>query len=75
MIHHLVPIGENYKYQLWAIVNGKKVNVGFINEKIKSRFVEVPGVPEGAVEFIVTMEKKGGADVPNSDVILKGIVA
>jgi anti-sigma-K factor RskA len=74
MIHHLVPSGENYDYQLWANVNGKQVSVGMINDNIRDRFVEVSGMPEGAKEFIVTMEKNGGASLPDADVILKGIV-
>jgi Anti-sigma-K factor rskA len=75
MVHHLVPLGENLNYQMWANVNGKQVSVGLINEKIRDRFVEVKGLPDGASEFTVTMEKKGGAQTPDSDVILKGIVA
>jgi anti-sigma-K factor RskA len=74
MIHHLVPSGENNDYQLWANVNGKQVSVGMINDNIRDRFVEVTGVPEGAKEFIVTMEKNGGASVPDADVVLKGVV-
>ncbi len=74
MIHHLVPSGENYDYQLWANVNGKQVSVGMINDKIRDRFVEVTGVPEDSKEFTVTMEKNGGATVPDADVVLKGTV-
>jgi anti-sigma-K factor RskA len=74
MIHHLVPSGDNNEYQLWANVNGKQVSVGMINDNIRDRFVELTGVPEGAKEFIVTMEKNGGATVPDADVFLKGTV-
>jgi hypothetical protein len=74
MIHHLVPSGDNNEYQLWANVNGKQVSVGIINDNIRDRFVEVSGMPEGAKEFIVTMEKNGGAAMPDADVILKGVV-
>jgi anti-sigma-K factor RskA len=74
MIHHLVPSGDNNEYQLWANVNGKQVSVGMINDAIRDRFIEVSGVPEGSKEFIVTMEKNGGATVPDADVVLKGTV-
>ena len=74
MIHHLVPSGDNNEYQLWANVNGKQVSVGMINDKIRDRFVEVSGMPEDAKEFTVTLEKNGGATVPDADVILRGIV-
>jgi anti-sigma-K factor RskA len=74
MIHHLVPSGDNNEYQLWANVNGKQVSVGMINDGIRDRFVEVSGMPEDAKEFIVTLEKNGGATVPDADVVLKGTV-
>lgn len=74
MIHHLAPSGDNYEYQLWANVNGKQVSIGMINDKIRDRFVEVSGMPEDAKEFTVTLEKNGGAVVPDADVVLKGTV-
>jgi anti-sigma-K factor RskA len=74
MIHHLVPSGDNNEYQLWANVNGKQVSVGMINDKIRDRFVEVSGMPEDAKEFTVTLEKNGGATIPDADVVLKGTV-
>jgi anti-sigma-K factor RskA len=74
MVHHLVPSGDNNEYQLWANVNGKQISVGMINDAIRDRFIEVSGMPEDAKEFTVTLEKNGGATVPDADVILKGTV-
>ena len=74
MVHHLVPSGDNYDYQLWATVNGKQVSVGTINDAIRDRFIELSGMPENANEFIVTLEKKGGAATPDADVFLKGTI-
>jgi hypothetical protein len=74
MVHHLVPSGDNNEYQLWANVNGKQISVGMINDAIRDRFIEVSGMPEDAKEFTVTLEKNGGASVPDADVILKGTV-
>jgi anti-sigma-K factor RskA len=74
MIHHLVPSGDNNEYQLWANVNGKQVSVGMINDNIRDRFIEVTGMPENAKEFTVTLEKNGGATVPDADVFLRGTV-
>jgi hypothetical protein len=48
--------------------------VGMINDTIRDRFVEVSGMPADAKEFTVTLEKNGGATVPDADVILKGTV-
>jgi hypothetical protein len=74
MIHHLMPSGDNHDYQLWATVNGKQVSVGMINDNIRDRFVEVSGMPADANEFTVTLEKNGGATVPDADVVLKGTI-
>ena len=63
MIHHLPMVKQN-NYQLWAIVDGKPVNVGLINEKIRDRFIEVQNVPAEATGFIVTLEKTGGSTTP-----------
>ncbi len=65
MIHHLMPSGDGKDYQLWATVNGKKVSVGMINDQIRDRFVEVSGMPADANEFVVTLEKAGGATTPD----------
>ncbi len=65
MIHHIMPSGDARDYQLWATVNGKLTSVGLINDKIRDRFVEVTGMPQGANEFIVTLEKAGGSATPN----------
>jgi Anti-sigma-K factor rskA len=74
MIHHLFGSGDDYDYQLWAIVNGKKVSVGLIDDKVRDRFVALNNTPDNATEFLVTLEKRGGAIEPNDDVILKGVI-
>ena len=67
MIHHLVPSSSQRKYQLWAMVNDKPVNVGMINDAIRGRFIEIPNVPEGATAFKVTLENAAGSAVPTED--------
>ena len=66
IIHHL-PMVEQNNYQLWAMVDGKPVNVGLINEKIRGRFIEIQNVPAGATGFIVTLEKSGGSSTPTTE--------
>ena len=66
MIHHLPPSSDN-NYQLWAMVNGKPVSVGIINDKIRDRFIEMQNVPSGATAFIVTLEKTGGSLTPTEE--------
>jgi anti-sigma-K factor RskA len=67
MIHHLVKSGDKKDYQLWAMVDGKPVNVGMINDDIRDRFIELSNVPQGATAFSVTLENAGGAKTPTVD--------
>jgi anti-sigma-K factor RskA len=64
MIHHLPLSSETESFQLWAMVDGKPQSVGIINDKIRDRFIEMENVPQEAIAFTVTLEKKGGASTP-----------
>jgi anti-sigma-K factor RskA len=64
MVHHLMPTGDGNAYQLWATVEGKKVSLGVINDKVRDRFVEVTNVPFDANGFMVSLEKNGNAAQP-----------
>lgn len=73
MIHHLVPSGASKDFQLWAMVNGKPVNVGIVRDEVRGRFIELDNVPADAVAFMVTLEKAGGNDSPTmQEMYLKG---
>ncbi len=67
MIHHLPASSDSEDFQLWAFVNGKPINVGMVNEKIRDRFIELQGVPIDATEFTVTLEDAGN----NTDITLE----
>jgi anti-sigma-K factor RskA len=64
MIHHLVRTTQEKKYQLWAMVNDKPVNVGMVNDAIRDRFIELQNVPAGANAFYVTLEDAAGSPTP-----------
>ncbi len=64
MIHHLVPSSPGNNYQLWAIVEGRIVNVGVVNDTIRDRFIEMKNLPANATAFIVTKEKQGNDTTP-----------
>ncbi|NOT94196.1 anti-sigma factor domain-containing protein [Ferruginibacter sp.] len=64
MIHHLVRSTQEKKYQLWAMVNDKPVNVGMVNDAIRDRFIELQNVPAGATAFSVTLENAAGVATP-----------
>ena len=67
MIHHLIPSPQDKKYQLWAMVNNKPVNVGMVHDEIRDRFIELNNVPEGATAFTVTLENIGANQTPTLD--------
>ena len=67
MIHHLVESTDAKDYQLWAMVDGKPVSVGIINDEIRGRFIELQNVPGGANAFTVTLETAGGSTVPTEE--------
>ncbi len=64
MIHHLASPGSQKKYQLWAMVNNKPVNIGFVDDSIRDRFIEMQNVPADAKSFIVTLENAAGSKTP-----------
>lgn len=64
MIHHLPMSSSSKDYQLWAMVDGKPVNIGIINDAIRGRFIEMEKVPVAATSFTVTLEKAGGNPTP-----------
>ena len=54
------PAGK--QYQLWAIVNGKPVSAGMLNEQ--TDIVEPMSIFNQAEAFAITLEKEGGVPTP-----------
>ena len=52
------------QYQLWAIVDGKPVDMGVFDVSSDSSMYHKMGAAENAQAFAVTLEKKGGSPVP-----------
>jgi len=60
------PLGKDY--QLWAIVDGKPVDIGLYHPKGKSGPVEMKDVIPGKVQaFAITLEKQGGSPTPTME--------
>jgi Anti-sigma-K factor rskA len=73
IIHHLPQSDDQRDYQLWAYINGKPVSAGIIKDDIRGRFIEMPGIPNGSTEFIVTLENAGGTQEPTiAETYLRG---
>jgi hypothetical protein len=59
VVHHLTTPGPDREYQLWALINGKMVNVGHFDIGDRSQPITIENIPEDATGFCVTQEKKG----------------
>jgi anti-sigma-K factor RskA len=63
----LPPLAESKQYQLWAIVDGKPVDLGMLpNEKQESLLLRMKDVSEPQA-FAITIEPKGGSARPTLD--------
>jgi anti-sigma-K factor RskA len=58
---------NNQQYQLWAIVDGKPVDVGVFELTNEVASLQKMKSIKGAQAFAVTLEKKGGSTSPNLD--------
>ena len=55
------------QYQLWAIADGKPVDLGVIDKTSDTAAIQKMKVIEKAQAFAVTLEKKGGNPTPTLD--------
>jgi anti-sigma-K factor RskA len=56
---------EGMQYQLWAIADGKPVSAGMYTEEKDSK-IALSSIPN-AQAFAITLEKKGGSEVPTME--------
>lgn len=67
---------QDHQYQLWALVNGKPVDLGVFDMKPDSNHVLL-NMKEitGAQAFAVTLEKRGGSPAPTMDqmIVMGGV--
>ena len=63
-VNNLTQPPSDKQYQLWAIVDGKPVDMGVFDVAGDSTYYHKVGATETAQAFAVTLEKKGGSPVP-----------
>ncbi|WP_316816341.1 anti-sigma factor [Pedobacter nyackensis] len=72
----LPPNDQEHQYQLWALVNGKPVDLGVFDMKPDTNHVLL-NMKEitGAQAFAVTLEKRGGSVAPTMDqmIVMGGV--
>ncbi len=61
------PVSE-HQYQLWALINGKPVDLGVVEYSLwqKNLLVRMKNVQK-AEAFAITLEPKGGSENPTMD--------
>jgi anti-sigma-K factor RskA len=68
MVNNLPKPASEKQYQLWAIINGKPVDLGLleVNERKLIPMIKMKGV-QNAEAFAITLEPKGGSQNPTMD--------
>ncbi len=67
-----LPIPASDKqYQLWAILNGKPVDLGVFDMKKEKLLIQAKNA-QGAEAFAITLEKKGGSLTPEGTMYVMG---
>jgi len=65
-----VPASDQ-QYQLWAIFDGKPVDLGVFDVKKEKLLIQAKNA-QGAEAFAITLEKKGGSPTPQGDMYVMG---
>nr|WP_236059542.1 anti-sigma factor [Chitinophaga rhizophila] len=67
MANNLPAPAANKQYQLWAIVDGKPVDMGVLETTNTTELLHKMKSIENAEMFAITLEKKGGSPAPTLD--------
>ncbi len=63
-----MPLNDkDHQYQLWAMVNGKPVDLGVFDADTTSKDMKEMKPVASADAFAVTLEPRGGSQIPNMD--------
>ena len=65
LTNNLPATTDQKQYQLWALVDGKAVDAGVVDIREGLSFVKMKNI-QRAQGFAITLEKKGGSEVPTS---------
>lgn len=67
MVNNLPQPSADKQYQLWAIVNGKPVDMGVFDTGTDAKLMQKMKSVDNAEMFAVTLENKGGSPEPTLD--------
>jgi anti-sigma-K factor RskA len=75
VINNLPQPAQDHQYQLWALLNGKPIDLGLIDNEVflgrKKLMIQMKNV-NGAQAFAITLEKKGGSTSPQGAMYAMG---
>jgi anti-sigma-K factor RskA len=75
VVNNLPQPAQGHQYQLWALFNGKPIDVGMIDNDVftgeKKLMIQMKNV-SGAQAFAITLEKKGGSPTPQGEMYVMG---
>lgn len=68
MVNNLPQPASDKQYQLWALLNGKPINLGVFDMQVQQKplLVKMQNV-QNAQAFAITLEPKGGSPAPTMD--------
>ncbi|MEO9483145.1 MAG: anti-sigma factor [Ekhidna sp.] len=64
-IQSLKELSQDQQYQLWAIIDGKPVDVGVFDPGNDNLLVQMKNIGANAAVFAVTIEPRGGSENPS----------
>ncbi|MEO6071226.1 MAG: anti-sigma factor [Chitinophagaceae bacterium] len=73
LVNNMPKPASDKQYQLWAIIDGKPVDLGVIDEKVwdKKLLVQMKNV-QNAQAFAITLEPEGGSPAPRGSMYVMG---
>lgn len=71
LINNLPQPASDKQYQLWALLNGKPIDLGVFDVKEQRLLVHMKNV-QNAQAFAITLEQKGGSPAPKGDMYVMG---
>lgn len=71
LANNLPVPASNQQYQLWAIFDGKPVDLGVFDMKKEKLLIQAKNA-QGAEAFAITLEKKGGSPTPQGTMYVMG---
>jgi anti-sigma-K factor RskA len=73
LVNNMPKPATNKQYQLWALIEGKPIDLGVIDEKVwqQKLLIKMKNVPN-AQAFAITLEREGGSPTPEGSMYVKG---